>query len=59
MPYALYKRHPATLILNYHKHQKNKGTHFEDEKGLFWKRVLALLIFTKGETLKENGTILR
>ena len=38
---------------------QNNHSLFEDEKGLFWKGILALSIFNKGETLKEHGTILR
>ena len=37
---------------------KNNNSLFEKEKGLFWKGILEALIFNKGETLKEYGTIL-
>ena len=38
---------------------QNNYSLFAIEKGLFWKRVLTLLFFNKGETLKEDGTIVR
>ena len=36
---------------------KNNYSLFEDEKGLFWKRVLEALIFKAGDIALEYGTI--
>ena len=38
-------------------HIQNKTSLFAIEKDLFWKDILEALIFNKGETLKEYGTI--
>ena len=40
-------------------HIQNNYSLFAIEKGLFWKGILEALIFNKGETRKEYGTILR